>query len=69
MIIKDFKEKFDDIAGEVTSDGVKVNSHDLIARVAIYDEEGNSYQIIRLEPGMLNCGCWDEVQIIIKKED
>jgi hypothetical protein len=68
--IKDFKEKFDEVANECSIDGILVDSHKLPTRVQVRCiNSDKSYSIVGIDVNMMiGCGCWAGVIIEIEEE-
>ena len=67
------KEFYDDLTllkNEVMDSEGKVQSHNIIARISVYEDDFNctSYDIVNLElDHLFGCGCPSGISIIIKK--
>jgi len=71
-IIGEFRDKFNKVAYEVSTDGTCVDSHPSIpARVLLEVENSNdSYEIVGIDVAQLiGCGCWSDVIIMARKID
>ena len=71
--IKEFKQAFENVASECSTDGITVNSHTLksTVRVRLDDpDDDTSFEIVGIDVDQLfGCGCWSDVVIMIKKKN
>lgn len=70
--IKEFRDQFEVLAKEISSDGgILMDSHKIPATVSIDClNNDKTYTIVGLTVGMLGgCGCWRDIQIEIMEEE
>jgi hypothetical protein len=69
MTVKELLDKINKLNKEIQCDGNTIASHKIKSSVIVSDTE-NRYEIVDIQPTMLfGCGCWDGIDIIIKKVD
>lgn len=53
---------------EIMCNGTKTASHTYPSSVMIWDDQGNAYRIVEMEPRThLGCGCWTGVDVCIER--
>jgi hypothetical protein len=68
-ILRQFKKQLDEAIEDIGCiDNDLVGSHSSTAYLFIEDEDGNTFQIERMEIDRINCGCACSVTLIIAPE-
>ena len=72
LTLKEFFDRLNSIIEEIGgADKVASHTYAPFLRVSIDDPyDNNEYEIVNLEPDMhLGCGCWNGVNIVLRKVD